>query len=171
MKEPDSRSSGTKSKLQQMTDVMNPSAMLTVLLDSNSEGEYLEWESEKGNAHCRGGFNYSGGGLVVPRTAIYRVFLQVTYERRKECSGQLRLSNSVFFITESYKHNVLLLSSVDTVSSSLEHWRKSLYTAGSFHLEAGGRLRVTSSHRECVVDREELLFFGAEHLSSEGTVP
>uniref|UniRef100_A0A8D2ZDR9 THD domain-containing protein n=1 Tax=Scophthalmus maximus TaxID=52904 RepID=A0A8D2ZDR9_SCOMX len=128
------------------------------------EGEYLEWESEKGNAHCRGGFNYSGGGLVVPRTAIYRVFLQVTYERRKECSGQLRLSNSVFFITESYKHNVLLLSSVDTVSSSLEHWRKSLYTAGSFHLEAGGRLRVTSSHRECVVDREELLFFGAEHL-------
>lgn len=132
-----------------------------------TEGDYLEWESDSGNAFCLGGFNYSSGNLVVPRSGIYRVFLQITYESTDDlkCLGdELRLTNRVVFIRDTYDIDVPLLSSVDTVSCSMEQWSKSLYTAGLFRLEANCRLRVTSSHPELIVKKEYQVFFGAELL-------
>ncbi|XP_040010993.1 tumor necrosis factor ligand superfamily member 15-like [Xiphias gladius] len=166
MKQPDSHSSGVSVKQQQFMDFKNPSAMLTAPDGSNIDGEYLQWESKKGNAHCHGGFNYSGGNLVVPRNGIYRVFLQITYESKlgPKCDRDVRLTINVFRIADSYNDNVLILSSFDTVSCSMEHWRKTLYTAGSFSLEANSRLRVKSAHSEHIVNQEDLVFFGAELL-------
>uniref|UniRef100_A0A8C4HWX1 THD domain-containing protein n=1 Tax=Dicentrarchus labrax TaxID=13489 RepID=A0A8C4HWX1_DICLA len=134
-----------------------------------TNGKYLEWETMDGNAFCHGGFNYSSGDLVVPRNGIYRVFLQITYERKEDhgcdhLDDEIRLRNKVFVYRETYKQYMLLLSSVDTVSCSMTQWTKSLYAAGLFSLEANCRLRVTSSHPQLIVPRESEMFFGAELL-------
>ncbi|XP_060927970.1 lymphotoxin-alpha [Limanda limanda] len=162
-KQPDSHSSGINLKQQQIINVMNPCAMLTV--GSNINGKCLKWESELGVAHCHGGFNYYDGNLVVPRDGIYRVFLQITYESLDLCLDDLRLSSNVLFLGDSYNESMPLLSSVDTVSCSMKQWRKSIYTAGLFKLEANDRLYVTSSNPNLIVQDEHLVFFGAERLA------
>lgn len=126
---------------------------------------YLEWEFETGNAFHQGGFNYSEGSLVVPRSGIYRVFLQVTYERKYDpkCFEQ-KLTNSVVFFCDKYKSNRPLLTSTDSVGCSQNQWPKTLYTAGLFALDAGGQLRVQSSHPKFIVKSETGVFFGAELL-------
>ena len=104
---------------------------------------------------------------MVPRDGIYRVFLQITYEIKSShrCDENvLRLDNKVFRITESYNDDVPFLSAVDTVSCSMENWHKTIYTAGSFFLEANSRLRVKSTYSEHIVNHEYLVFFGAELL-------
>lgn len=118
-----------------------------------------------GNAKCLGGFRYSSGNLVVPRSGIYRVFLQITYESKSRCNKELKLTQIVFSFYNSYNENMRLLSSVDTVNCSLDHWRKSLYTAGIFYLEGNTLLRVMSSNPELIARKEDLVFFGAEFLS------
>ncbi|XP_034451753.1 lymphotoxin-alpha-like isoform X2 [Hippoglossus hippoglossus] len=163
MKQPDSHSSGIHLKQQQIINFTNPSAMLTV--GSNINSQYLKWESELGFAYCHGGFNYYNEKLVVPRDGIYRVFLQITYEGVDVCLDDLRLSNNVFYIHDSYNDSVPLLSSVDTVNCSMKQWRKSIYTAGLFKLEANSRLHVTSSNHRLIVEDEKLVFFGAELLA------
>ncbi|XP_062241040.1 tumor necrosis factor ligand superfamily member 15-like [Platichthys flesus] len=163
MKQPDSHSSGINLKQQQIIKVKNPSAMLTV--GSNINGKCLKWESDLGIAHCHGGFNYDDGNLVVPRDGIYRVFLQITYQSLDLCLDDLRLSSNVFFLGDSYNDSVLLLSSFDTVSCSMKQWRKSIYTAGLFELEANDRLYVTSSNQNLIIEDENLVFFGAELLA------
>uniref|UniRef100_A0A3B4ULF6 THD domain-containing protein n=1 Tax=Seriola dumerili TaxID=41447 RepID=A0A3B4ULF6_SERDU len=142
--------------------LLSPSAPF----EKNTDGKYLLWESKIGNAHCHGGFNYSSGNLVVPRKGVYRVFLQITYEgeRGPECSGEEVLSNIVYCITDSYRGKRPLLSAVDTVSCRMKHWSKSLYTAGSFLLEANSRLRVNSTHPQLIANNEYQVFFGAELL-------
>ncbi|XP_071337888.1 tumor necrosis factor ligand superfamily member 15 [Trachinotus anak] len=165
MKQPDSHSPGTSDKQQQLTNMENPSAMLTAPRGNNTDGKYLLWESELANAYCRGGFNYSNGNLVVPREGMYRVFLQITYEGTPDpCVDELRLTNTVSSISDSYSEPIHLLSAVDTVSCSMKHWKKSLYTAGLFRLEANSRLHVTSVYPKLIVKAEQLVFFGAELL-------
>lgn len=104
---------------------------------------------------------------MVPRNGIYRVFLQITYESKIDLKcDKLRLNNRVVVFREIYTDNVPILSSVDTVSCSVEPWSKSLYTAGLFSLEAKSILRVKSSHPELIAKREYQVFFGAELLPS-----
>lgn len=165
--QPDSYSTGISMEQQQQKDFKNPSAMLTAPRGNSTVGEYLAWESDDGAAFCHGGFSYSSGSLVVPRNGVYRVFLQITYESKGdfECpSDELRLHNTVFFIRDTYNKNVPLLSSVETVSCSMEQWSKSLYTSGLFSLEANGRLSVKSLYPELIVKKEYQVFFGAELL-------
>ncbi|XP_040899166.1 lymphotoxin-alpha-like isoform X2 [Toxotes jaculatrix] len=163
MKEPESlrESSGISSRQQQF--FRNPSAMLTD--STNISRDYLEWESQTGNAHLHGGFNYSNGNLVVPRNGIYRVFLQITYESKSGLKCDPDLSIVVYYFADSYQKNVPLLSSVDTASCSMERWSKSIYTAGMFSLEANSRLFVKSLQPELIVNKEHLVFFGAELIS------
>ena len=133
---------------------------------SNINSQYLKWESELGYAYCHGGFNYYDEKLVVPRDGYYRVFLQITYESPELCLGDLRLSNDVFYIHDSYNDSITLLSSVDTVGNcNMKQWRKSMYTAGLFKLKANGRLHVRSSKHKLIVQDENLVFFGAELLA------
>nr|XP_046241985.1 lymphotoxin-alpha [Scatophagus argus] len=140
----------------------NPRAMLTAPTGSHTDGKYLQWESNDGHAFCHGGFNYSSGDLVVPRSGLYRVFLQITYESKdKHNCDELKLINKVFVFRDSYPHDVPLLSSVDTVSYT-KPWSKSLYTDGLFFLEANCRLHVTSSCPDLIIKREYQVFFGAE---------
>lgn len=163
-----SHSSGFSMKQQQNKDFTNPSAMLTAPRANITDGKYLQWESKDGNAFCYGGFNYSRGDLVVPRMGIYRVFLQITYESKEGlmCPGQrLRLSNEVLVFRTNYPKDETLLSSVDTVNCSLKQWKKSLYSAGLFHLEANSRLRANSSRSDLIVKNEKQMFFGAELVS------
>ncbi|XP_035514845.1 lymphotoxin-alpha-like isoform X2 [Morone saxatilis] len=152
----------------QHEDFKNPSAMLTAPTGNITNGEYLEWETMTGNTFCHGGFNYSNGVLVVPRNGIYRVFLQITYQRKGDpwCdhSDEMTLRNTVFVYRETYTKYMPLLSSVDTVSCSMTKWTKSLYAAGLFSLEANCRLTVTSSHPQLIVQKESEMFFGAELL-------
>uniref|UniRef100_A0A665VV69 THD domain-containing protein n=1 Tax=Echeneis naucrates TaxID=173247 RepID=A0A665VV69_ECHNA len=131
---------------------------------NNTAGKYLHWESEEGNAHCRGGFIYSQGELVVPREGFYRVFLQITYNHGgKECvDDELNLLISVGYKANSYPGSITLLEAVDTVSCELKTWTKTLYTAGSFFLETNSTLHVTSTYTELIVQRESQVFFGAE---------
>ncbi|XP_031732643.1 lymphotoxin-alpha-like [Anarrhichthys ocellatus] len=167
MLQPHMHSSGVSLKQEQQKDFKNPCAMLTAPRGNYGIGTYLEWESEVGLAFCHGGFNYSSGDLLVPRTGIYRVFLQITYESKDDpnkCVDEPRLSNSVFFIRDAYNDNVVLLSSVDTLNCSIEQWSKTLYTAGLFSLEANGRLHVKSSHPGLIVKSQHKVFFGAELL-------
>ncbi|XP_018524930.1 tumor necrosis factor ligand superfamily member 15 [Lates calcarifer] len=165
MKQTGSRSPDICVTQQQHHHLDNPSVMLTAPSTNQIPGEFLEWESEIGNIHCHGGFNYSSGNLMVPRKGIYRVFLQITYESVNACTeATKRLISEVFYITNSYNDNRRLLSSEDTVSCSLKPWRKSLYTSGLFVLEANSRLRVKSSHPELIVNKQYLVFFGAELL-------
>ncbi|CAJ1068734.1 lymphotoxin-alpha-like [Xyrichtys novacula] len=149
-------------KQQQHTDFRNPSAMLTAPRERNSGQKYLEWESEDGNAHCYGGFNYSRGSLVVPRRGIYRVFFQITHEGGACDSKELKLINTVFMSKEKYKRDVPLLSSVNAVTCNPEWWSKSLYTSGLFLLDVNSRLAVKSTHSEFIAKGEEQVFFGAE---------
>ncbi|XP_068461056.1 lymphotoxin-alpha-like [Clinocottus analis] len=177
--QPDSHSSGVSSQQQdhhhhhhhhqqqQQQDLKNPRAMLTAPRGNIVKGNYLQWEKNDDLAFCHGGFNYSNGNLIVPRKGIYRVFLQITYESRDnpECVNELRLSNSVLSIRESYGDDERLLSSVDSVNCSMQQWRKSLYTAGLFSLAAGSSLRVTSLEHDSIVQSQSETFFGAELLS------
>ncbi|KAM8886494.1 lymphotoxin-alpha-like [Spinachia spinachia] len=151
--------------LQQQPDSSNPSAMLTIPNGNKVNGNYLEWENASGRAFCRGGFTHFEGSLVVPRTGIYRVFLQVTYERNHSisCDEELTLRNSVFYFHDNYKKDKDILTSVDMVNNQ-KQWVKTLYTAGLFELHTGGWLRVNTSHPKLIVDRESRVFFGAELL-------
>ncbi|XP_042344295.1 tumor necrosis factor-like [Plectropomus leopardus] len=166
--QPHSLSSGDGIEQQQQKDFKNPSVMLTAPRGNNTVGEYLAWESVLGNAFCNGGFIYSSGDLVVPRPGIYRVFLQITYENKHHfnCHGdELRLSNSVYVFQDTYQDDVRLLSSMETVSCSMEQWSKSLYTAGLFYLEANSKLRVTALYPQLIANtKESQVFFGAELL-------
>uniref|UniRef100_A0A3B5BI95 THD domain-containing protein n=1 Tax=Stegastes partitus TaxID=144197 RepID=A0A3B5BI95_9TELE len=134
-----------------------------------TDGEYLQWESVIPHAFCQGGFSYSNGSLVVPRSGYYRVFVQVTYESNGEqCpKPQMMLNNKVLYVPYSYNKNVTLLTSDDVVRCSTELWRKSLHTFGLFFLEANGRLRVTSTYPKFIARNEYQVFFGAELLSSQ----
>lgn len=162
--EPRSHSPGLRVERQQQEKAENPLAMLTAPIGDNTAGAYLKWEPDLGKAICRGGFNYSNGDLVVPRNGFYRVFLQITYGSTTDHSCKPQLSNCVLLFQESYKANVELLRSFDTVNCSMEQWSKSLYTSGVFYMEANSRLRVQSSHREHIAKNEHLVFFGAELL-------
>lgn len=128
---------------------------------------YLKWESHTGNAFCHGGFSYSNGNLVVPIKGTYRVFLQITYEITR--TDWLKLFNAVYFISDHYPEYNELLSTVDTVYCTVERPKvcsKTIYTSGLFFLEANTNLSVKSLHPELIVQKEELMFFGAERLSS-----
>ncbi|XP_035514843.1 lymphotoxin-alpha-like isoform X1 [Morone saxatilis] len=167
-RQPISDSQDISARQHQHEDFKNPSAMLTAPTGNITNGEYLEWETMTGNTFCHGGFNYSNGVLVVPRNGIYRVFLQITYQRKGDpwCdhSDEMTLRNTVFVYRETYTKYMPLLSSVDTVSCSMTKWTKSLYAAGLFSLEANCRLTVTSSHPQLIVQKESEMFFGAELL-------
>ncbi|XP_061586177.1 lymphotoxin-alpha isoform X2 [Cololabis saira] len=133
---------------------------------NKTDGNYLRWESELGNAFVHGGFSYSGGSLLVPRTGTYRVFLQVTYEGvGRACPGSLRLTSTVLSISPKYNRSVTLLTSMDTVNCSQGPWIRSLSTLGLFLLDAGGRLHVTSSHPALMAKNEYQVFFGADLIS------
>ncbi len=138
-----------------------------------TDGKYLNWESEIGKIFLHGGFNYSGGDLVVPRQGIYRLFLQITYES-KTCNGQrLELKNDVMVFHDNYLKDVSLLQSYDTVNCSMGRWKKSLYASGLFELEANSKLHVTSSKPDHIMKNEKLTFFGAEFVSvfwSDGSI-
>ncbi|KAM4577426.1 lymphotoxin-alpha-like [Odontesthes bonariensis] len=164
----DSHSSGIAGKQEQ---VGIPRALLTAPLGDNTAGKYLQWETTKGNAYCEGNFTYNspGGELVVPRDGYYRVYLQLTYELYTDycenCTETvMKLTNSVFYIGDSYQGDRLLMSSEDTVVSGRHPWSKSLYTAVTFKLKANSRLHVTSSCRQFLSKNEFLVFFGAELL-------
>ncbi|XP_068617024.1 lymphotoxin-alpha-like [Brachionichthys hirsutus] len=161
------RTCGASRRVVNSDSHKNPSAMLTAARGENTEstGKYLKWESEKGHAFCNGGFSYSQGNLVVPRDGIYRVFLQITYEKKDNVSCEtLSLINSVVYYRDTYPEDVTLLSSADTVSCSMEVWSKSLYASGLFNLEADGKLRVKASTPHLIIQREHEVFFGAELL-------
>lgn len=131
---------------------------------THNEGEYLPWETALGIAHCHGGFSYSSGNLTVPRKGRYRIFLQITYS--SECQDEdIHLKYTVSSVSESYSSDTPLLSAQETVSSCTSHWNKSVYTAGSFNLEANTILHVTSSYRELISKKENQVFFGAYLLS------
>ncbi|KAK2837083.1 hypothetical protein Q5P01_014295 [Channa striata] len=147
---------------EQPKAVENPSAMLTVPNNTTTK-KYLPWESGLGHAYCQGGFSYSDGSLVVPRTGVYRIFLQITY-MNDTCKDDVNLSHTVLMYSESYTIDVPLLTSIDTVSCSKKPWTKSLYTSGLQLLEANTRLRVESSHPHLIVSKESEGFFGAELL-------
>lgn len=123
------------------------------------------WQSKDGEAHCRGGFRYTGQDLVVPTTGVYRVFLQVTYESKGSDEDEPMVSNSVSVLEESYKKERCILTAFDTVSCS-KTWRKTLYTSGLFFLEAHAELRTTSSHHDLIIPSETMTFFGAELVSN-----
>ncbi|KAL3062248.1 hypothetical protein OYC64_002116 [Pagothenia borchgrevinki] len=161
---PERQASGGSIEQQQQKNSGHPSAMLTAPKGNKTDGDYLLWESDTGNAFCSGGFIYSGGSLVVPRAGHYRVFLQITYESKSHSNGNLRLNSTVFVLQKSYNDYQPLLISEDTVSKKLKRWNKSLYTAGLFFLEADSRLRVTSSCQELIVGNEDRVFFGADLL-------
>ncbi|KAF3696274.1 Tumor necrosis factor ligand superfamily member 15 [Channa argus] len=138
-------------------------ANCTSVPNNRSTGRYLQWESNLGNAYCNGGFSYSNGALVVPKTGIYRVFLQMTYEINT-CKDDVTLSLTVYTYSDGYKEDVRFLESTDTVSCRKKSWTKSLYTSGLIHLEANSKLRVQSLHPELIVSHEEQVFFGAQLL-------
>lgn len=82
-----------------------------------------------------------------------------------QCHGdQLKLTNTVHLIRDTYKGSTRLLTSVDTVSCGLETWSKSLYTSGKFQLDANSRLSVTSSHPRLIAKNEHEVFFGVDFL-------
>lgn len=159
---------GDKEEPLHCTKSPTPTAMLTVPAGNITKGKYLDWESNDGNAHCCGGFKYSGGRLVVPRQGMYRVFLQITFESgAKPCEyvRELKLTNIVYLSQVRYLQDVAILSTVDTVTCSLVSWSKSLYTSGLFRLEADSMLAVTSSSPELIAKKEEEVFFGVEFVS------
>lgn len=119
------------------------------------------WESKRGNAFCRGGFNYSGGKLSVPVDGYYRVFLQITYAGGTCNETQLKLTTTVSLIHDSYPAERKLLSAQDVVGCSSPRWWKSLYTGGLFLLRAGSTLWVTASHHRLISSTEQSCFFGA----------
>uniref|UniRef100_A0A8C6LVH6 THD domain-containing protein n=1 Tax=Nothobranchius furzeri TaxID=105023 RepID=A0A8C6LVH6_NOTFU len=130
----------------------------------------LQWESNMGNAFCKGGFNYTDGHLVVPRAGYYRVFLQITYgdqggDADTHCKNRetLKLSHSVSYFHDSYPDYQPLLSAVDTVICA-QGWRKSLFTSGLFHLDKDSVLKVESEQPKRIVRNEHEVFFGAELL-------
>uniref|UniRef100_UPI003AAAEDBB tumor necrosis factor-like n=1 Tax=Centroberyx gerrardi TaxID=166262 RepID=UPI003AAAEDBB len=163
----DGHLSATSAKQQQHKQPQNPSALLTAASNRSAEREYLEWEDEEGNAHLYGGFQYDSGDLVVPRNGNYRVYLQITYENQEKFScddedDELMLIHQVLNFKESYKKDVVLLSSAYTVNCSMKTWKKSLYTAAVFRLKANDKLRVFATHPELMTVNEHQVFFGAE---------
>lgn len=148
-------------------DVSRPIAMLTVPREQNVPNEILEWQDK--NIYCQGGFVYSNGTLIVPAKGMYRVYLQVTfmYEREKHhnrfAPNQLGLKISVEKFSKNYPMFVSLLTSEDTMSCE-GGWTKSMYTSGTFELEAGSQLRVKSNHPELIHHQDSEVFFGAESV-------
>lgn len=127
---------------------------------NNTNGQYLQWAHDIGNAYCHGGFSYSNGDLVVPRDGLYSVYLQITYSGLV-CPVHKKLMNKVLHSSEEYRNDMTLLSSIHTMSCSEDVWSKSLYTAGFFFLKAKDKLRVMSSHPDYITKAEYEVFFGA----------
>lgn len=141
-------------------NLVNPAAMLTAPVGNNTNGQYLQWAHDIGNAYCHGGFRYSNGDLVVPRDGLYSVYLQITYSGLV-CPVYKKLMNKVLHSSEEYRNDMTLLSSIHTMSCSEDVWSKSLYTAGFFFLKAKDKLRVMSSHPDYITKAEYEVFFGA----------
>ncbi|XP_061837133.1 lymphotoxin-alpha-like [Nerophis lumbriciformis] len=163
----DGRRSPDHSRQQQKNEDKNPSALLTAPEGNRTDGQYLRWGTEHHNAHLHGGFSYSDGSLVVPRTGLYRVFLQVTYwipDDFKYDTCPLRLENIVYIFRTSYKEDMPLLSTKHTLSCSTKNWYETVYTAASFELDAQSKLRVTSTLKHLISADATSVFFGAELL-------
>ncbi|XP_061880184.1 lymphotoxin-alpha-like [Entelurus aequoreus] len=161
------RYSPDHSRQQQKDEDKNPSALLTAPEGIATDGQYLRWGTEHHNAHLHGGFSYSDGSLVVPRTGLYRVFLQVTYwipDDFKYDTCPLRLENIVYIFRTSYKADMPLLSTKRTLACSTKNWYETVYTAASFELDARSKLRVTSTLEHLISTDATSVFFGAELL-------
>uniref|UniRef100_A0A3B3WXK4 THD domain-containing protein n=1 Tax=Poecilia mexicana TaxID=48701 RepID=A0A3B3WXK4_9TELE len=135
-----------------------------------TNGKYLLWEHEEGRAYIDGGFRYYNGSLVVPRKGFYRVFLQTLYEiDTSHCVGKhfLVLSSFVTVYQQSYNEDRPLLTAEDTVickdykKDKVDYIKKSLFTSGTFKLDANDKLHVTSSHPDFMPQNEYQSFFGA----------
>lgn len=127
-----------------------------------TDGRYLLWMHNLGNAHCHGGFRYNDGELVVPREGMYRVFLQITYECSTSPEDVSTLKHQVLLFHQQYINGRSLLRSVHTLGCTGERWTTSLHTDGLFHLPANSTLRVKSSHAHLITKNEDCVFFGAE---------
>ncbi|XP_061762348.1 tumor necrosis factor-like [Nerophis ophidion] len=152
---------------QQKDEDKNPSALLTVAEGNTTDGQYLRWGTEHHNAHLHGGFSYSDGSLVVPRTGLYRVYLQVTYwipDDFKYDTCPLLLENIVYIFRTSYEEDMPLLSTKHTLGCSTKNRYETVYTAASFELDAQSKLRVTSTLEHLISVDATSVFFGAEFL-------
>uniref|UniRef100_A0A672H8N4 THD domain-containing protein n=1 Tax=Salarias fasciatus TaxID=181472 RepID=A0A672H8N4_SALFA len=124
-------------------------------------GNRLNWENEKGDAFCRGGFNCSNWELVVPKKGIYRVFLQVTW-RQPECAGnELLFKVEVIVFSDTYRQDRVVLSMFDTVTCRT-YLTKSLFGSKFLKLTPNSRLHVNSTFPSLITSSEHEVFFGAE---------
>lgn len=158
-------------KLQSENDQSLPSARLTIKEDPSPE-----WQDAHGNAHRRGGMSYDSGNLRVPSTGLYRLYLQITFTFEHDNSninnsgmcdddGLLYLKITVERRSSSYNGFRPLLVSEDTMRCD-QDWTRSMFTSGSFELDAQTQLRVTIQHRQLVKSQDTLSFFGAELISA-----
>uniref|UniRef100_A0A3B3CT40 THD domain-containing protein n=1 Tax=Oryzias melastigma TaxID=30732 RepID=A0A3B3CT40_ORYME len=106
-----------------------------LVAENQTSGQQIQWETEVGNAFYHGGFSYADGDLVVPRSGMYRVFLQVTFQIPK-CENQV-LSCNVSSWSEAYPQYEEILKTDDFVKDDNSNMdcTKTLYT----------------SHRQCYV--------------------
>ncbi|XP_024116074.1 tumor necrosis factor [Oryzias melastigma] len=140
-----------------------PRAMLTVA-ENQTSGQQIQWETEVGNAFYHGGFSYADGDLVVPRSGMYRVFLQVTFQIPK-CENQV-LSCNVSSWSEAYPQYEEILKTDDFVKDNNSNMdcKKTLYTSALFRFSTNTKLKVETNQLKFVVNDENLVFFGAEFL-------
>lgn len=113
------------------------------------------------------------GILNIPSNGLYRLYLQITFEFESEkytnsdiCANDLlslkitveRRSNSYLDIRE-------LLVSEDTMSCTHD-WTRSMFTSGTFVLDAQSQIRVKILHKQLVNIHDTRSFFGAELIST-----
>lgn len=142
-----------------------PRAFFTASTGNITNGKYLQWDSQLGQAYCEG-FNYSNGDVVVLRDGFYRVSLQVSFEGDGHGCLVLMHNITVLYFHDSYDAERQLLSSYDTVVCSNTTWRKTLYTSGAFKLLKNAILRVTSNYPNLILKNEHQLFFQIELLTN-----
>lgn len=163
-------------KLQSEKDLSHPSALLTIV-----PGPMLVWQSVEGNAHIRGGLKIECGNLSVPSKGLYRVYLQITFEFGSSdhndsdsdkhdnsdiCDDELLFMKiSVKRYDGTYKKDRPLLESMDTMSCK-HHWRRTMYTSGTFELEDETKLQVDIQPLQLVVKYELSSFLGVELIST-----
>ncbi|XP_069022147.1 lymphotoxin-alpha-like [Embiotoca jacksoni] len=152
---------------QTTADWGRPSAFLTAPVGDKSNGTVLLWSDSVDHAMCKGGFEYNNGRLTVPKTGLYRVFLQITYNRLNTgCPDTTHvLYNELLHEPRSHSGKKILVKTVETMSvNKNEPWRKSIYTSGIFSLDVSDELYVIANHPECITSEQHEVFFGVELL-------
>lgn len=118
----------------------------------------MEWKDKVDQSHSQGELRLEDNEIVIPRSGLYFVYSQASFDVNCQSGSMVHLSHIVKRWSEAYGNDdtkrqyQTILHSLRTAcqggeSNNQERWFSSIYMGAVFNLKAGDRLRTEMEER------------------------